>query len=258
MSGSPGHSLRSALLAFQFLTRLPVPGDHYDAAALAASPRWYPAVGTLIGALLAASLVGFGLVFSPMLAALLTLAAGLLLTGALHEDGFADLCDGLGGGRDRGRALEIMRDSRIGAYGALGLIVLLGLRVVSLSDLDRSGAWVAAGALIAAHAASRGAIVWVLSASAYAREDGAGNGVAGPRTRGDLIFAFVCSCFAVIPLAVVMGLAPVLAALVLLTVAVLVVRRLFEQRLGGYTGDCLGAVQQVGEIAFYLGLLAWV
>lgn len=237
------------LLALQFLTRLPVPARGYTPARLAATPRWLPAVGALIGGLVALAWLAAAAVFPPVPAMLLATAFGLLLTGCFHEDGFADACDGLGGGATRAKALEIMRDSRLGTYGAAGLGMMLATRVATLMALP--GALVPL-ALVAGHAASRASAVVVIATSAYVRDHGTGKPVATGLSRRSLAFALVCG---LAPLLFLPPL-PALGGLAGLSLGHLAMRRTFERKLGGYTGDCLGAVQQVSEVGFTLGLLA--
>lgn len=244
------------LLAVQFLTRLPVPGSTlWSPDRMAAMPRWMPAVGMLIGLLTGLAYLAAVQVFAPLLAALLSTALSLMLTGALHEDGLADTCDGLGGGATRDRALEIMRDSRIGTYGAAALGMMLGAKVLALGSLPVA---VVLPALVAAHAASRASAVVVIATSAYVRDQGAGRALAGGTSCRALVLPLGIAALACLPLlwaVPAMGLSCAVAGLVL---GHLLVRRWFERRLGGHTGDCLGAVQQCSEIGFLLGLLAWL
>lgn len=244
------------LLAVQFLTRLPVPGDvGYTPARMAATVRWHPGVGLLIGALTGAVFWACALVFPPLLAALLSTAFGIMLTGAFHEDGFADACDGLGGGVTRERALEIMRDSRLGTYGAAGLGLMLAGKVLALGALPLIAVpWV----LIAGHGASRASSVLVIAGSAYVRDHGTGKPVADGISGRGLAFAMATAAIGLVPLFFVLPLVAVAAGLSGLALGHILMRRRFERRLGGYTGDCLGAVQQCSEIGFYLGVVAWL
>jgi adenosylcobinamide-GDP ribazoletransferase len=248
--------LTCLLLALQFLTRLPVPtGLGYTPARMAASPRWHPAVGALIGALTGAGLWLAAQGFPPLLAALLSTAAGLRLTGCFHEDGFADACDGLGGGTTRERVLEIMRDSRLGTYGTAGLGLMLAAKILALAALPIA---VAVPALIAGHTVSRASSVLVLATSTYVRDHGTGKPVADGIGAGGLIVALTTAVLALVPLGLRVPPLGVVGALVGVALGHLLMRRRFEPRLGGYTGDCLGAVQQTSELGLYLGLLAWL
>lgn len=244
------------LLAVQFLTRLPVPvGSLYTPERMAASVRYYPAVGALIGGLYAAVFWTAALIFTPAIALALAIAAGLLITGAFHEDGLADTFDGIGGGQDRAQALEIMKDSRLGTYGTLALVTALALKFLSLDAMP--DLWVAA-ALIGGHAASRFSSVVVIATSSYARPSGTAKpvaeGISGPGFVIALLTGFASLGLAAMVLPVT-ALALGSGGLVLGHIAM---RLLFERKLRGYTGDTLGAVQQVSEIGFYLGLLAWL
>lgn len=240
------------LLAVQFLTRLPVTVD-YTPERLEATPRWYPAVGALVGALVAVIWWGASLMFPPVVAAVLCTAASVLITGAFHEDGFADACDGLGGGQTRDRVLEIMRDSRLGTYGTLGLGLMVGGKIAVLAALPPHAVPLV---LIAGHAASRASAVWVIASSSYLRDHGTGKPVAnGIDAQGMAVIGWTLLVVAVALLWVVPVWAVVAGALGLVA-GHYAMRRRFETRLGGYTGDCLGAVQQCSEIGFLLGLLA--
>ena len=232
------------LLALQFLTRLHVKAD-YSAEAMRASPRWYPGVGIVVG-LVCAVVYGAGYwLWSPLIGVLLAVSAGMIMTGALHEDGFADACDGLGGVRPKERVLEIMRDSRIGTYGVLGLLMMVGSKVAALYALPGDAV---AFVLIAGHAGSRASMLWVMASSDYVRDQGAGNGVAGGIDRHALAVAMVTTGVALLPLVFVVPLAAIITWAAGLVAGHIVMRRWYEPRLGGYTGDCLGAIQQCSEI----------
>jgi adenosylcobinamide-GDP ribazoletransferase len=129
--------VRPLLAAFRFLTRIPLPGPASDGADVARAVAWFPLVGAVVGFLTAGMFVGAGHLWPAPVAAVLAVAGGLLITGGFHEDGFTDAVDGLGGGWTKARALEIMKDSRIGAYGAMGLWAVLTLRWAALVALDR-------------------------------------------------------------------------------------------------------------------------
>lgn len=244
------------LLALQFLTRLPVPASAgFTPERLTASTRYHPLVGVLIGALVALVYAAALLAWPPLVAVLLSLAASLLLTGAFHEDGLADMFDGVGGGLTRERALEIMKDSRLGTYGTAALVLALGLKVALLAAMPPG---VVILALILGHGLSRFSSVLVIATSAYVRDHGTGKPVADGLSRESL--AIAAGTALVLWLGLALGLGPVAALLGLLGLALghWGIRRVFERKLGGYTGDCLGAVQQGSELGFYLGLLAWL
>ena len=240
------------LLALQFLTRLPVTAP-YSPEAQAASPRWYAGAGVAVGLIAGAVFWAAALVWPQPVAALLALAVGLVVTGGLHEDGFADACDGLGGVRPKERVLEIMRDSRIGTYGVLGLAMMLGGRVTVLAALPGTAV---PFVLVAGHAVSRAAMVWVMASSDYVRPSGAASSVAGGLDQRAIKVTLGTVALALVPLVFVLPLAAVVAGVLGLAAGHWLMRRWYEPRLGGYTGDCLGAVQQMSEIGFLLGVLA--
>ena len=240
--------------AVGFLTRLPVPALPVPPGGMAAALRYLPAVGALVGAIAAGVLLAAGTVQPPVPAVLLSTAATALVTGALHEDGLADTFDGAGA-TTRTRALEVMRDSRIGVFGALALGLVLALKVSALAAL---GPGVAAAALVAGHAASRFSALAVTASSRYARSSGtAGFAADGPGRLG-LAVAAGAAVVCLGPLAAVGGSGVTLAAVAGLGLGHVAARAIFERRLGGYTGDSLGATQQIGEAAFYLGIVAWL
>ena len=244
------------LCAVQFLTRLPTPAlTGFEPDWISRSARYFPLVGLLVGGICAAVFWGASQLWTGALPALLAIGVGVLVTGAFHEDGLADTCDGLGGGGTSERRLEIMKESRIGTYGALGLGFVLSTKVAALATLPVGlGAWT----LVAAHAGGRGASVLAMRALAYVRDVDGGKWKPAP---SDLGFweVLAAATFAALPLAlspagvVFQGL---LAGALLALVLALVARRL----LGGYTGDVLGAIEQVFELGFTLGVaaaLAW-
>jgi len=242
-------------LAWQFLTRVPLPREvGFTPARMAASQAWLPTVGLAIGGVGAAVLLAAAAVFPPVPAVLLAMAATVALTGAFHEDGLADTCDGIGGGPDRARRLAIMRDSRLGTYGAVGLGLTLALKASALAGLAPG---LAAAALVAGHGASRASAMLVVMSSPYVRETGTGRFTAEGLGRRRPILVGAAALVAALVLGLAAGPAATLAALAGLGLGHLLARSLFERQLGGYTGDCLGATQQLGEAGLYLGLLAW-
>ncbi len=246
------------LLALQFLTRLPVrdPGL-YTEARMALIPRYFPAVGVLTGGLMAAVWWLAGLALPPVLAAILAVAFGLMLTGAFHEDGFADACDGLGGGVTRARVLEIMRDSRLGTYGAAGLGLMLAARVAALVALAPFGA-AGLAALVAGQALSRASAVGAIIGAVYARDHGTAKPVQEGVDGASLWVAGITALAVAGAGTIWLGAGAMLAGLAGLALGHLLMRRAYTRRIGGYTGDCLGGVQQCSEIGFLLGVLAWL
>ena len=245
----------SFLLALQFLTRLPVGfGRFYSSERMAAAVRYYPLVGLLVGGLSAGVFFLSHLMFPDWIAVLLAIAAGLLLTGAFHEDGLADTFDGVGGGLTRERALEIMKDSRLGTYGTLAIVIALALKAGALIALAPE---LIIAAFIAGHGLSRLSSVLTIATSRYVRDEGMGKPVAGGVSPASLAVALMTG--GVIIMVWCLFQAPVALAWAGtgLVAGHLLMRLFFEPKLGGYTGDTLGAVQQASEIGFYLGLVAW-
>jgi adenosylcobinamide-GDP ribazoletransferase len=248
--------LRLFFIALQFFTRLPIPRwvgfqPHW----LHHASRYFPLVGLVVGIAAAAVYWAAAQVLPPAIAVLLSTAAGIYLTGAFHEDGFADACDGLGGGLTRERALEIMKDSRIGAYGAIGMVLLLAVKCAALAHLPP---FAAIGALLVAHPLSRlmaASLIWRMD---YARAEGKAKPMAEQMTGSEFLIAAICCLPAVLATTALgwldwRGIAIGGAAMGLVT---LWFARKLRRRLGGYTGDCLGAVQQLTEAVFYLCVLA--
>jgi len=262
------NSVRHFLLALQFFTRVPVTGRlaawvGFSPAMLRASAAHFPGVGWLVGAvgagvfLLAQS--GLPGMAGAVAAALLSTIATVLLTGAFHEDGLADVADGLGGSADRARALQIMKDSRIGAFGALALVLALGLKIALLATLAGQGAMNVATALLAAHVLSRLAPLFLIRWLPYVGDDGAASKskpLADAIGSGALLVGVLYTLPAVLLLLFTHPLAQAVAALVACILAVSYMAWLLARRLQGFTGDALGATQQLCELALYLAL-AW-
>ncbi len=226
------------LSAAQLLTRLPLPDPGWEPGRLARAARHYPAVGFLLALPAAGLLLALNLWLQPAAAAGLALLLVVVLTGGLHEDGLADTADALGGHAPQDRALEIMRDSRIGTYGALALVFSLGLRWAALASLEPEAG---ALALLVALPAGRAGIALTLALGAYAREEGAAREAAGT-TRGEAGFAILTAACA----ALLCGAAGLLALALALALALLLLR-FTTRRIGGYTGDTLGAAEQIGQ-----------
>jgi adenosylcobinamide-GDP ribazoletransferase len=242
------------LLAVQFLTRLPLGDPGFTPARMAASPRYYPLVGAFVGGLGALVLLVAGAALPWPVAVLASTAATVALTGALHEDGLADTFDGLGGATPE-RSLAIMRDSRLGTFGAIALGLTLAAKVTALAALPPG---LAAAALVAGHGASRLSSVTVVASSRYLRPAGAAGFTAEGIGAGGLALAATTGGLCLAGLAAVAGIAAAAAAAFGLAAGHALARSCFERRLGGYTGDGLGAVQQLSELGLYLGLVAWV
>ncbi len=243
--------------ALQFMTRLPgLSGAGWTAERERASVGYYAAAGLVIGSIAAIAYWLASELFPPLLSSLVAVAAAIAVTGALHEDGLADVCDGVGGGHSRDKALAIMRDSRIGAYGTLGLIVFVGAKVIALSSLPVA---IAIMALVGGHAASRAAILGILATAHYARtEGGAASTVAETPSSQSWVVTGLTMAVVMATCLLIMPFSAIVHAIAGAGVLAFAVRQVFMRKLGGYTGDCLGAVQQACELGFYLGLAAWV
>jgi adenosylcobinamide-GDP ribazoletransferase len=254
------HELRLACVALQFLTRVPVPRwVGFEPAWLQACLRHFPLVGAAVGASAAAVLWAALALWPPTVAAALSVLATVWLTGAFHEDGLADTCDGLGGAVSRARALEIMKDSRIGSYGAVGLVLALVLKVGTVAALADSGAAAAAAALVWGHAASRAAPVLLVWHLPYAGDPEHAKAKPLATQIGGAGVAVALAWMALLA-ATLLWLLPTLRAPLALSavaglLATLWCARWLRRRLGGFTGDTLGATQQIVELAI---LLAWL
>ena len=238
--------------AVGFFTRLPVPGwVGHSAAALSQCARYFPAVGLLVGGI-GALVYWLALHLWPQpVAVLLSMAATIYATGAFHEDGLSDTADGLGGGWDKARILAIMKDSRVGSYGVVALVLALLGKFALLSGIDAA---LVPAALLAGHAVSRFGATLIMATLDYARDDESSK--SRPAThRPSLASLLLAAGFALLPL-LLLPLGKALAGIVLAALAATWLAAKFQRWLGGYTGDCLGAVQQVTEVLFYLGLMA--
>ncbi|MGO8797579.1 MAG: adenosylcobinamide-GDP ribazoletransferase [Roseiarcus sp.] len=252
---------RDLLACLRFFSRLPLPELPFEqgAGGMADLPRlaWMvPVAGAVLSAIGALALgLADGLGLPPLVCAGLAIGVLVILTGALHEDGLADLADGFGGGATRERKLEIMRDSRVGAYGATALALSLILRVAAVSALLDRSLGVAAAGLILAGAASRAASLAPLALLSPARADGLGAGAG--RLDGARALAAGGSALVIALLLGlgVVGLGRAALALALALAAALAVAGLARRQIGGQTGDVAGAAQQMAEIACLCGLL---
>lgn len=260
--------LRHFLLALQFFTRIPITGRlaawvGFSPAMLNRASGHFPGVGWVVGAAgaLVLWLAGRHWGASPLgalLAALLCTATTAWLTGAFHEDGLADTGDGLGGSVTRERALAIMKDSRIGSYGAVTLALVLLMKLTLLALLVQQGAGRAAQAMLAAHVLSRLAPLFLMRGLPYVSE--AANAKSKPLAEAVSNASLAAGILWSIPAAGLMwhaqGTMATIAAMGAWLLMLLAVLRLLQRRLQGFTGDTMGALQQLCELALYLGL-AW-
>ncbi|HEY5125874.1 MAG TPA: adenosylcobinamide-GDP ribazoletransferase [Bradyrhizobium sp.] len=237
--------------AVAFLTRLPMP--HQEGAMpqnFVRARRMFPVVGAAIGAAVGLACLGLRAIGVPDLAAAaLALGAGAILTGALHEDGLADVADGFGGGRDPAAKLEIMRDSRLGTYGALILMVSFVAKLSALAALP--DAFVVQG-LIAAHALARGVLPVMSMNMAYARKDG----LAANAGRPDSATAATAGAVALIIALLALPFLSALCAALVAVASAIGMALLAQRQIGGQTGDVLGGAEQIGETAILVLLAA--
>lgn len=239
------------LNAIMFYTRIPVPKNlPYSDQMLNQATRWFPFIGWIVGGIGAGVFYGLQFIFPPELAILLSMLVTIFITGAFHEDGFADFCDGFGGGYTKEKILTIMKDSRIGTYGSIGLIGMLATKFMGLHSIDVA---MVPLILVAGHALSRLMPVVVIFTSEYARADleSKSKPIGQKGKPIDLLVAIFFGLFWLTFLPLLFS-AIIVPVLLLVTV---VFRKYITGKLGGYTGDCLGALQQISEVLFYL---AWV
>jgi len=242
--------------ALRFMTIIPVASS--DAATapdwLSRCVKYFPVVGIGIGIASALAWLLAGKIWGPGIAALLAVATSIIVTGGLHEDGLADTADSFGGGRSLEKRLAIMKDSRIGAYGALALGFGVALRVAALAELPL---WAGAAALVAAHAAARVTPALVMKRLSYAGDTAAMkvSYADAPVSTSEVQFALVVAACALLPLAFV-SIPSVISGLLLGAALAAGLAAWARKLIGGYTGDVLGAVEQVFEIGFLLGVAA--
>ena len=256
--------IRHFLLAVQFFTRIPITGAlaqwvGYSPEMLRSSAAHFAGVGWIVGAVAAGVyalvVVGIQSAYAPLVAACLSTVATVMLTGGFHEDGLADVADGLGGSYDRGRALEIMKDSRVGAFGAMALALALLCKVSLLAALgDSASVLVCCTLMLCAHVVSRACPMVLVRAMAHVG-DAAGSKskpLADQISWGALGSNFLWCLLLLAPVLTAQA-AMIFVAAVLAAIAALAwMWQLLARRLQGFTGDALGATQQVCEIAFYL------
>ena len=250
-----------------FYTRIPCPKNiTHDPTYLNKATRYFPLIGWIVGGIGALVFAISYKIFSLELAILFSLLANILTTGAFHEDGFADVCDGFGGGWTKEKILKIMKDSAIGAYGAMGLILLFAIKFFALKMvlnefithpyIKEDIVFVTFLFFIVTHSISRLTAISIIFTTDYVREDELSKSkpIAKQNTWKEIVGAFV------------FGLAPLLFLAffnwkyILILIPLCILRffliRYFKKWIGGYTGDCLGATPQIAEVVFYLSFIA--
>jgi len=244
---SPARIVSDLALAISFCTRIPIGALAGDDPNLARASWAMPVAGVIVGVTSAlAYWAAFRLGVPQLAAAAIGLAAAMLITGCLHEDGLADTADGFGGGASRERKLEIMRDSRIGTFGVCALIVSFALRWRTLASIA-TPFWVAA-ALVAAHVAARAILPGFMRFIPPGRPDGLSAQAGRPPVESVIVAAII----GVIVLGIALGPIATVWAIILLALAAVFMAWLATRQIGGQTGDVLGAVEQIGEVIVLL------
>jgi adenosylcobinamide-GDP ribazoletransferase len=250
--------------ALMFYTRIPCPKNiDHNPDYLNKASRYFPLVGWIVGSVAFSVFCLFDYLIAPEIAVIFSIIASILVTGAFHEDGFADVCDGFGGGWTKEKILIIMKDSAIGAYGAIGVVLLLLVKLMSTNMLLRTASLSNVNAyllyfllFVTAHSLSRLAAVSIVFTHEYSREDASSKSkpIAQNYTWREVVGALF---FGLLPL-IVLSCFQWQLLLVLLPVFVtrFFLARYFQKWIDGYTGDCLGATQQVCEVVFYLSVIA--
>ena len=237
------------MTAVTFFTRIPVSRwATYSQESMNQATSYYPMVGWIVGSFAALVFYCFSFLIPVFPAVVLSTVATVWLTGAFHEDGFADVCDGFGGGWEKERILTIMKDSRVGAFGAIGIFLILLVKVSLLAEFESA---VIPFILISGHSVSRAVSVTSMASLTYVRDNDA-DGKAKPIAKALPKKVLLWVAFT--------GLVPVLmldswwyfAVLIPQFALLAVMNRWYEKWIGGYTGDCLGALQQLSEVLFYL------
>lgn len=245
--------LRSLRASFAFLTRVPVGGFPYSDDEWRWAPAYFPLVGAVVGA--AAGALDAGLQpLGPWAAAILALGASILLTGALHEDGFADTADALGGGFDRDKIMAILKDSRVGVFGACAVGISLLGRAALLARLGAIAPW----AFVLASAVARVGPTWQIAALPYvsSAQSRSGGVMRAGWKQATAATAWGALMAAVLVAQHRLSVLPTAAAFACVALVTLVTGARYVKRLGGVAGDFLGATEQLGELAV-LAALAW-
>ncbi len=240
--------LQIFLTAIMFFTRIPCPKwVNHDAEFLRQSSKYFSLVGIMVGSIGALVFYGATFIFSTEIALLLSMVSTIYITGAFHEDGFADVCDGLGGGWTKEKILMIMKDSRLGTYGVIGLVLILATKFTALREIP---SYYIPLALISGHSASRFIATTLIYTHPYIRDTE--DSKAKPSAKNiSLGMLSISAFFGILPL-FFFKTALVFVILIPCYLAKMYLGAKFKKWLGGQTGDCAGAVQQLSEVIFYL------
>lgn len=242
------------ICAVQFLARIPTPQlDDFQPEWIQQSARYFPVVGLMVGGVSGGILLLASLLWSPWIAAVLAVAAGMALTGCFHEDGLADTADGIGGGQTRSRRLEIMKDSRLGTYGASVLFMSLALRILCIGTLATISPLLGLFCVLAGNAMGRSIAVLAMAAMPYGGDPGmAKEGKPDRTTALNVVIALSVGALALLPFTPLQATIAVVVGIAVAAIPACLAWRL----LGGRTGDVLGAIEQAFEIGFLLALAA--
>ena len=258
------------LNALVFLTRIRVPSwVVFSQTNLQAAARYFPFIGFIVGALSAGVFYLSLIIFGSHLAVLLSMVFSIYLTGAFHEDGWADSCDAFGGGYHKEQILTIMKDSRLGTYGVVGLILLLAAKYQALVQLAQLDAMYVVIAYVLAHTISRFWAVSLIYTHDYVQDidKSKSKPLANSMRLKDVLLSILISSLALGAAAALLNaympstyiphrlLWPIGIGLLASLLAKLYLANYYKRQIGGYTGDCLGAVQQFSEVVFYLGII---
>ncbi len=238
------------LTAVMFFTRIPCPKwtDH-NPDYLRQSSKYFSLVGIIVGGFGALVFYGLQFIFSTEISLLISMTSTIFITAGFHEDGFADVCDGFGGGWTKEKILMIMKDSTLGTYGVIGLICILGLKFLALRELSN---YEIPFLIICGHALSRFVATTLIYTQPYVRQE---NSKSKPAAKGITLTMVVYSAiFALIPALLFNPI--ILLGLIPMYLGKLYLEGKFKKWIGGQTGDCAGAVQQFTEVIFYLSIVA--
>ena len=233
--------------ALMFYTRIPCPSwvDHSEDR-LNKATRYFPLIGWIVGCACACVLYVSTWIFPISVSVVLSLIIGVLMTGAFHEDGLGDVCDGFGGGWTKSKILDIMKDSRMGAYGVIGLLLLFSLKIATLISLAENNIWFCVQSLLLAHVLSRFMAVSFIFTHEYVREDAASK--VKPIAKELSLNNLLISAIWLIPAFLLFN-SPYILLIILPVYAMkMYLAAYFTKWIGGYTGDCLGATQQITEV----------
>lgn len=245
-------------IALQFYTRFPIPAwVTYSEDSLSKATRFLPLIGWIIGLISGVIWLAGHHLLNTEIGLLLSMIVSVITTGAFHEDGFADVCDGFGGGWTKEKILEIMKDSRLGTYGAAGLLFMLSVKYLLLqqiSILTNTDFCILILTLISGHSLSRLMAATVIFTQPYARDsnDSKAKPVAIATWKTTILIAAILSLVPFLVLVYFRRQPELLLSLPFLYMITVWMSRYFKKWIDGYTGDCLGAVQQVCEVSFYL------